>query len=329
MTRPTDAMREAMARAEVGDDVYGEDPTVARLEAYVAELLGMESALFVPSGTMANQIALMLHCRPGDAVFCGAGTHLVRYESGAAAAFAGGQFFPTASAMPEADEIAEMVFPDAYYYPRPRLLALENTHNHSGGRIYPRERFAGAVAAARAKGLGVHLDGARLWNAAAAQDLEPAALCAGVDTVSVCFSKGLGAPLGSALAFSADRRQEALRYRRRMGGALRQSGIVAAAALYGLEHHRDDLESDHRRARELASGLGSAGYACQPVETNMVVFEVRDAHAFVEAAAPQVQLGAISPTKIRAVTHRDLSDADLAQAIEALSALASEWIVSG
>ena len=324
VTKPTDAMRKAMASAEVGDDVYGEDPTILALEARVAELLGKESALYVPSGTMANQIALMLHCKLGDAVFCGKGTHMALYESGASSAFAGVQFFEAKTGVFGPEDLAEVVLPDVFYYPRPRLLAVENTHNHSGGRVFPQETLAATVALAREHKLVVHLDGARLWNAATALDVSPAAIAAHADTVSVCFSKGLGAPMGSAVAMNADRREEALRYRRRMGGALRQAGIVAAGALHALDHHMGDLATDHKRARRFAELLRDGGASCGVVETNIVVFRVdpavQSAAAFTKKLAPMVGLGAISPTEVRAVTHRDLDDASIERAAKAILA---------
>lgn len=323
VTRPTPAMRQAMATAEVGDDVYGEDPTVAALEAKVAELLGKESALFVPSGTMANQIALMLHCRPGDAVFCGAGTHLGLYESGAAGALAGVQLYEAPTGVFDAEALRARLLPQVFYYARPRLLSMENTHNHSGGRVFPRAWAEENAALARDEGLRVHLDGARLWNASAASGEALPALAAVADTVSVCFSKGLGAPVGSALAMAASERERALHLRRRMGGALRQAGILAAAALHALAHHREDLPEDHRRARELAAGLVQAGYRCEleSVETNIVVFEVEEEAAVFMARAREqgVALGAIGPRTIRAVTHRDLTDDGLVRALEVLA----------
>ncbi len=322
VTQPTEAMRQAMASAPVGDDVYGEDPTIAALEEETADLLGMESALYVPSGTMANQIALLLHCRPGDAVFCGHGTHMARYESGAAGGIAGVQFFEAGEGIFTADALAEVVFPDAFYYPRSRLLAIENTHNHSGGRVFDAARRKPVIAQARALGLAVHLDGARLWNAAIALDESLPSLTDGADTVSVCYSKGLGAPMGSALGMPKALRKEALRYRRRLGGALRQAGIVAAGALHAIRHHRADLAEDHRRARALAEAVVAGGVRCdiETVETNMVRFEVSDAPALVAQLAGQVGLSAIGPQTIRAVTHRDLDDDAITRAAAAIVA---------
>lgn len=326
VTRPTPAMRDAMASAEVGDDVYGEDPTVARLEATVAALLGKESALFVPSGTMANQIGLALHAHPGEEILVGVGAHVSLYESGAAPGLSGIQLTPVpGDGRFDADALRPLLHPDVFYYAKQRAVAFENTHNQSGGRVFPQDDLVAAAALAREHGLGVHLDGARLWNAATATGLDVATLAAPADTVSVCLSKGLGAPVGSVVAFPGSRRLDALRLRRRLGGAMRQAGILAAAGLYALEHHRGDLADDHRRARTLADGLAAAGYGCDPsvVETNIVVFEVPgEAPEFLERAREVgVLLGAIGPRTLRAVTHRDLDDEAIAAAIAALAGL--------
>ncbi len=326
VTRPTPGMREAMASAEVGDDVYGEDPTVARLEAQVAELLGKESALFVPSGTMANQIGLALHAHSGEEILAGAGAHLALYESGAAPGLWGIQLTPVpGDGRFDADALREMLRGDLFYYAKQRAVAFENTHNHSGGRVFPQEDLVDAAALARRRGLGVHLDGARLWNAAVATGLDEATLAAPADTVSVCLSKGLGAPVGSVIAFPEARRADALRLRRRLGGAMRQAGILAAAGLYALAHHRSDLCEDHRRARALAEGLAASGHRCRPqdVETNIVVFKVSmPAPEFLERAREAgVLLGAIGPQTIRAVTHRDLDDGAIEAAVGALAPL--------
>ncbi|MBX3247472.1 MAG: aminotransferase class I/II-fold pyridoxal phosphate-dependent enzyme [Myxococcales bacterium] len=329
VTRPTDAMRRAMASAEVGDDVYGEDPTVRRLEEEVAALLGKEAALFVPSGTMANQLALALHAQRGEEILVGENAHVLLYESGAAAGTSGVQLTPMpGGGLFDAYTLAPRIRPPAFYYAKQAAVAVENTHNHAGGRVFPQADLVELADLAKLRGLGVHLDGARLWNASVATGLSVATLAAPADTVSVCFSKGLGAPIGSAVAFPASRRDEALRLRRRMGGAMRQAGLLAAAALYALEHHRDDLHADHRRARRLAEGLAEAGFGCDPalVETNIVPFDVdRPAEAFLaEARELGVWLGAIGPERIRAVTHRDLDDDALDAALRALATLARE-----
>lgn len=323
VTKPTAAMREAMVNAEVGDDVFGEDPTVRALELKVAELLGKEDALFVPSGTQANQISLMLHCQPGDAIFAPQNAHCGLYESGALGAFVGAQIHAMATPLPGPDDLKPLLFPDVYYYPRPRLVTLENTHNHAGGLVFPQERAEALSAFAREKGLGVHLDGARLWNAHVASGVPLAQLASVADTVSICFSKGLGAPVGSALAFPKERRADAMRFRRRMGGALRQAGILAAAALHAIEHHLGDLGQDHWRAKQLAAALEPLGADPERTETNIVVFPHEDAAAFVARAAEVgVKLSAMGPRVVRLTTHRDLTDSSIEVAIERLRGLA-------
>ena len=257
VTRPTPAMREAMMKAELGDDVLGDDPTVQRLEARVAEIVGKETALFVPSGTMSNQIGLMLHCRPGDEVYVGHHAHLGFYESGAAGALAGVQLVEVAGpGTYTADALRDSIRPKAFHMPQPRLVCLENTHNDSGGQIFAQPEVVQIAELARTRDLAVHLDGARIWNAAAATNMSERGLAEPADTVSVCFSKGLGAPVGSALCMPNSLRYRALHLRRRLGGAMRQAGLLAAAALHALEHHRGELAQDHRRSQRLAEGAG-------------------------------------------------------------------------
>jgi threonine aldolase len=326
VTRPTEAMRRVLAAAEVGDDVYGEDPTVRRLEEHVAALLGKEHALFVPSGTLANQLALALHGARGEEILVGEDAHVLLYESGAAAGASGLQLTPIPGGGTfDADALEARIRPHAFYYARQAAVSLENTHNHSGGRVFPQSQILAIAERAKAHGLGLHLDGARLWNASVATGQEPRELAAPFDTVSVCFSKGLGAPVGSAVCFPAARRDEALRLRRRAGGAMRQAGLLAAAALYALEHHRADLAADHARAKRLAEGLANAGFGCDlaSVETNIVAFDVSvDAPTFLARAKELgVALGAIGARRIRAVTHRDLDDAAIDGALSALATL--------
>lgn len=310
VTLPTPAMRQAMADAPVGDDIYGEDPSVAALEEAVAAELGKETALYVPSGTMANQLALALHCESGDQVFCGRDAHIGLYEGGAAGAIAGVQLREVdGPGTFDADALRRRLHGDAFYYPRPRLVCLENTHNQSGGRLFATEDVRAIAELAKEKGLRMHLDGARLWNASIALGQRPSQLAEDFDTVSVCFSKGLGAPVGSAVAMPKALRQKALRLRRRFGGAMRQAGILAVAASHALEHHFDALSEDHRRAQRLADGLAANGFEVLTPETNIVVFEAGDAAAFVARAQELgVLLGAITESRVRAVTHRDLDD---------------------
>jgi len=326
VTLPTAAMREAMARAEVGDDVYGEDPTVRALEERAAALGGKEAALFVPSGTMSNQLAIAVQTRRGDEVIIGEGAHCAWYESGAGAALNGVQFMVAGrGGFFGASELAAARKPDAYYYPRSSLVALENTHNRGGGRCWPRPLLAEVTGAARAAGLALHLDGARIWNAAVAQETTVAELCAPFDTVSMCFSKGLGAPVGSALLGPAPLIREAHRLRKMLGAGMRQVGILAAGALYALDHHRERLIDDHRHARLLAGVVGQAPGAVVDlagVETNIVNVLVpgRASEQLVEAAkARGVLLNATGPHSLRVVLHLGISEGQARQGAEILA----------
>lgn len=332
VTRPTLAMRAAMAEAEVGDDVYREDPTVRRLEEEVAALLGKEAALFVPSGTMANQIAMQLHLRPGDEVIAGEHAHVVLYESGALGALAGAQHVVVGrGGLFDVDDVEAAIARD-YYAPRTRLVTLENTHNRAGGRVWPHDRVEAICARARAHGLATHLDGARIWNAAIATGRSEQTLARPFDTVAVCFSKGLGAPVGSAIAGTVEAMREALRIRKRMGGGMRQAGMLAAAALHALAHHRARLAEDHAHARSLAEGLVAAGYRVEPVETNIVLFALPDGasvgspsgspSALAERARREnVLVSPFGPSQLRAVTHLDVDGAGIRRAIEVLARL--------
>lgn len=314
VTQPSPEMREAIARAEVGDDVYGEDPEVQRLEREVAERIGTERALFVPSGTMANQIALLCHTARGDEVVIGEGAHLARYESGAAAAWSGVQFAVAGrGGLYDASELRAAITPAAYYLPRTRLVAVENTHNMAGGLVFPQHQVERIAAVAREASLSLHLDGARLWNASVASGRSPAELAAPFDTVSVCFSKGLGAPVGSALCGSGELIERARRYRKMLGGGMRQAGVLAAAARYALAHNVERIATDHAAARALAEVLAAVpGVSIPaPVETNIVLVElerVEAATAVDRAREAGVLIGAVGPRTLRAVTHLDVSD---------------------
>lgn len=326
LTRPTAAMRAAMAAAEVGDDVYAEDPSVRELEERVAALLGKEAALFVPSGTMGNQIGLLVHTRPGDEVIIGEGSHCAYYESGAASAWAGVQFaIAGRGGLFGADEMLEAVKPPQYYLPRTRLVVVENTHNRAGGRVFPQPEVLKIVAAARGQGLAVHLDGARIWNASVATGLDVALLAAPFDTLSVCFSKGLGAPVGSAFVGSRDHVLAARRFRKMLGGGMRQAGILAAGALHALTHHRARLADDHASARVFADTLrGVAGVEVTPVETNIVVLTsaTGDATELARRAAERgVLMNATGKSTLRAVTHLDVGLDQVKAAAETLRAL--------
>jgi threonine aldolase len=323
VTKPTRAMREAMLNAPVGDDVYGEDPSVIELERRTAELLGKESALFVPSGTMGNQIALLVHTRPGDEVVIGEGAHIAFYESGAGAALAGVQFAQAgAGGLFGPSELAAVVKPKADYHPRTSLVCLENTHNRAGGRVFPKAEAEAVVERAREFGLAAHLDGARLWHAALATGQSEAALARPFDTVSVCFSKGLGAPVGSALVGSRDAIAAARRYRKMLGGGMRQAGILAAGALFALEQQRARLVKDHAAATELGRALAtSSAVRVVTPETNIVSFAipgVDSARVVLAAKARGVLINATGPDALRAVLHLDVSSEQARQAAERL-----------
>lgn len=328
VTRPTAGMREAMAHAEVGDDVYGEDSTVNRLEERTAHLLGKEAAVFVPSGTMANQIALLCHCERGDEVLTGEGSHCMLYESGAGSAWAGVGFWSLGrGGLFDADDVLAAIKPRENHFARTRLVVVENTHNRAGGRVFPQPQVERIAAAAHSQGLSVHMDGARIWNAAVATGSTPALLAASADSISACFSKGLGAPVGSVFASSRDFVVRARRFRKMLGGGMRQAGVLAAGALYALDQHRERLAVDHTNARLLAEGLSALpGVVCAPerVETNIVNFELPagDAARFVANAAAQgVRLSAFSAHALRAVTHLDVSRADISEALVRLAGL--------
>jgi threonine aldolase len=318
-------MRAAMAAAEVGDDVYGEDPTVRALEERVASLLGKEAALFVPSGTMGNQIALLVHTRRGDEVIIGEGSHCAFYESGAAAAWAGVQFAVAGQGgLFNAQELLDVVKPPQYHFPRTRLVVVENTHNRAGGRVFPQPEIELIAAAARAQGLGLHLDGARIWNASVATGVDVATLAAPFDTLSVCFSKGLGAPVGSAFVGTREHVEAARRFRKMLGGGMRQVGILAAGALHALEHQRVRLVDDHTAARVFADTLrGASGVELVPVETNIVMLTtVQPAAEVARRAAEQgVLMNVTAKHKLRAVTHLDLGLEQVKAAAQTLRGL--------
>jgi threonine aldolase len=319
VTRPGPAMRQAMAEAEVGDDVYGEDPTVNRLEAVAAARFGKEAAVFVPSGTMANQLAIRAHTEPGDGAIAGVGAHLWLYEAGAAAAISGVQITHVgADGLFAADDVRRAIAPDDPHFPRTRLVCVENTHNRSGGRVFPLEAIRGISALARERGLALHLDGARIWNAEVATGTSAAEWASHFDSVACCLSKGLGAPVGSLLLGSRELVRRARRFRKQLGGSLRQAGILAAAGLYALEHHVKRLADDHAHARRLAAGLAELPgvRVARPPETNMVFFQVPDAAAFVARARDVAVLaGAVDSRTVRAVTHLDVSTADVEEAL--------------
>ena len=324
VTRPTPAMRRVMAEAEVGDDVFGEDPTVHALEARTAELLGKEAAVFVPSGTMANQIAVGVHTRPGDELLCATTSHVYVWEAGGIARLSGvtARTFEGDFGLLSLDEIKDAIRPDDIHYVRTRLVWLENTHNRGGGRIHPIQGIAAIRHWARENRLAMHLDGARLMNAVVATGRPAREWAQHFDTVSICFSKGLGAPIGSALAGSAEAIGHARRLRKVFGGGMRQAGIVAAAALYALEHNVERLAEDHAGAQVLAEAFqNTEGFALEsgPVETNLVWVRVdptlgtaADVVAYLRTRG--ILVAALGSQVIRACTHLDLTRQDIAYA---------------
>ena len=328
ITKPTAAMREAMATAAVGDDQYGEDPTSNALQARVAALLGKEAALWLPSGTMANQVALRVLTRPGDDVVVSRESHAVWHETGAGAANAGVQFTEIGSrgTFTAADLIAACKPRGHVIYPPTTLVEIENTHNRAGGAIFPQDEVGRICAAARERGLASFLDGARLWNAAVASGRKPAELAAPFDLVAVALSKGLGAPGGSLLAGSRELIERAVRYRRMSGGAMRQVGIFAASGLYALEHHMDRLAEDHANARLIAERLAESrriAIDLATAQTNILVFSVAEGApdaATVVARAKQrgLLIFAFGPRTLRAVTHLDVTREQCRRAAEIL-----------
>ncbi len=326
-----------MASAEVGDDVWGEDPTVNRLQERVAQRLGFEAALFVPSGTMGNQLALAAQSRPGDQLVCHADSHVQRYEGGAPAALSGLQVatVTTGDGNLPWERIEPLLGdPDDPHSAPPALVALENTHNRCGGRVLDEEITERTLREAHRRKLRVHLDGARLWNAAVARGVEPAAVARGFDSVSVCFSKGLGAPAGSILASSAEVILRARRLRKRWGGGMRQVGILAAACEFALDHNFERLDRDHDHARSLAEGIEhpELRLAAAP-QTNIVLFEVegdRDSSAiaarFEEAG---LRVSTFGPRRIRMVTHLGIDETDCDRALEIVRRVGREGPTPG
>lgn len=323
VTKPTPAMRRAMAEAEVGDDVLDGDPTVRRLEARVAELLGKDDALFFPSGTMANQSAVWLLSRPGTEILLDAGAHIIHYEVGAAAALSGVQVHPVSGtdAVMDAAALRAALPPHSPHALAVSLVCIENTHNGAGGKITPLGALRDIREVATAAGLPVHLDGARLWNATVASGTSLADFAACADTVMVSFSKGLGAPVGAALAGSRDVIAEGWSVRKRLGGGMRQAGILAAAALHGIEVQLPRLGEDHQRAREYAAVVdGVCGARVVPPDTNIVMLDLPDgldAGDVVSAAAAEgVLLTPWSRRRVRAVMHLDVDAPAVRQAAE-------------
>jgi threonine aldolase len=327
VTQPTEAMRQAIARAEVGDDVLGADPTVAALEARTAELLGKEDALYMPSGTMTNQVALRCHTQSGQEVLLADNAHVYWYEAGAPAAISGlmCRWVPSDRGIFGAEQLRPMVRPSNVHFAPTALLCVENTNNRGGGSAWPMEKLVEVADFAHVHGWAAHMDGARLWNAAVACGRSEAELAAPFDTVSVCFSKGLGAPVGSALVGTRELIGRARHVRKMLGGGMRQAGVIAAGALHALNHHRMRLAEDHANARALAEGIAKLdGVSIDPVtvETNIVIFRVSAMSAadLVSRLAERgVHVLATGPDEIRAVTHLHINADDIDNALAALA----------
>lgn len=329
VTKPSPEMRRAMGEAEVGDDVYGEDPTINRLEADAAQLLGKEAGLFVPSGTMANQVAILAHTERGDEMFIHQDSHAYYYEGGAAALWAGAMLtlLDGAEGLFSADALRERVRPANIHHPRPRLVSLENTHNRAGGAALAPDRVDPVMAAAHEMGLFVHVDGARLFNAAVALGIAAARLVRDADSISICLSKGLGAPVGSVLVGSQTFIDRARVYRKWLGGGMRQAGVLAAAGLLALQNV-DRLAEDHVRAERLMTSLKGMGYQAwgPSVPTNMVMIETSGpAQPLVDKAAELgVRIGTMGPQRIRLVTHLDVDDAGIDRVLHAFEAMKAQ-----
>ncbi|TWT33705.1 L-allo-threonine aldolase [Posidoniimonas corsicana] len=333
LTQPTPDMRRAMADAPVGDDVFAEDPSVNALEERTAGLLGMEAALFVPSGTMGNQIGIRLHCAGGDEFLCDQNAHVFQYEQAAFAQLFGicAQIVPTADGLLTPELLEERVRPDNDHTPRTRLVCLENTHNRKGGRVLCREGVSRLCGWARERGLARHLDGARLWNACVASGTTPADWAEHFDTVSVCFSKGLGAPVGSAICGPRDLIKQARRLRKALGGGMRQAGVLAAAALYALDHHYDRLAEDHAHAQTLADAVRSASALTlvdDRCDTNLVILEVDPALCSGEEFRQRIEARGvhcfcIAKQRLRLATHLNVTPEQVEQAVAIVKELAA------
>ena len=326
VTKPSLEMRRAMYDAEVGDDVFGDDPTVNKLQESVAELLGKEASLFVPSGSMANLIAMSCHTSPGDEVYCEAGCHTFNYEGGASGMIAGVMFniiegFRGAFT---AEQVKIRLRPGDHHFAPSRLIWVENSANRAGGTIFPQDEIIRLQELADKHGLGIHLDGARLWNVAVATDRSEAELAQPFDSVNVCLSKGLGAPVGSLIAGPKDLIDEAHRYRKRFGGGMRQVGVIAAAGLYAIEHNRNRLIDDHRRAKKLAEAiddLEAFSIDMESLATNIIIIDalpggLSGPDVITRLRNEGVWGTSFGGTKFRLVTHLDLDDEDIERAID-------------
>lgn len=323
VTKPSSAMKEAMVNAELGDDVFGEDPTVKKLEEKLAGMFGMEAGLFCPSGTMTNQIAIKTHTQPLDEIICDKICHIYNHETGGWAFHSG-----VSIRLTEGDrgkmtvaQIEELILPDFDWLPNTRMVAIENTVNKGGGSVYTIDEMKAISDFCRTNNLIIHLDGARIFNALIELGKKSTDLSGMFDSISVCISKGLGAPVGSVLLGKKDFIKRARKIRKVMGGGMRQSGMLAAACIYALEHNVERLADDHRRAKQLAEVLRPLPWVMKllPVETNIVVFEVKDsADVTQKLAKHNVRVQAFSPTQLRMVTHLDFTDDMLGKTITAL-----------
>ena len=332
LTKPCDSMRAAMANAEVNDDVIDVDPTVAKLEEKIADLLGKETAVFMPSGTMTNQAALRVHCRPGDEFICEAGCHIYNYEQGAFAQLSGlvAKTVTAPGRNLKVEHLQNLVNPDNEHAVNTRLLCLENTHNKGGGIILPLEDVQDACRWAREQGLGTHLDGARFFNAVVASGIDAKIWAENFDTISICFSKGLGAPVGSCLAGDLKMRKSMIRNRKVLGGGMRQSGIIAAGALYALENNIQRLAEDHHNAKRFAEVVSQHDKLTMDVDTvhtNIAIFHVEPsigtaAEMVERCSAAGVSMYPFSHDTVRAVTHMHISEDDAVKAAEIICSVA-------
>lgn len=329
VTKPTPAMRRAMMEAEVGDDVFGEDPTVNALQEKAAQLLGKEAAIFVASGTMANQLAIKAHTQPGDEVIIEAGAHAMNFEGGAGAVLSGVQFFgiPGKRGIIDVSQVEAAIRPDDPHFPVSRLIVIENTHNRGGGTVFPLNNILQIRGLANKRGLRMHMDGARLWNACVASGISPAQYAEPFDSVSVCLSKGLGCPAGSLVVGSKEFIKRIHRFRKMVGGGMRQIGFLAAAGIYALEHHIERLAEDHQKAKKMAQGLAeikNLSINPEEVETNILFFDVARAERTAQEVAlacrqKGVLLHPTAKTRLRCVTHLDVSFADIEQALKVIA----------
>jgi threonine aldolase len=328
VTRPTPEMRKAMMEAQVGDDVFGEDPTINALQEKAANLLGKEAALFVASGTMGNQLSIKAHTQPGDEVIIEAGAHAMNFEGGAGAVLSSVQFFgiPGNRGVFDAEQVEAAIRVDDVHFPVSRLIIIENTHNRGGGSIFPLKNILRIREVADRRGLRMHMDGARLWNACVASGISPREYAAPFDSVSVCLSKGLGCPAGSLVAGSRDFVKRVHRFRKLVGGGMRQIGFLGAAGIYALDHHINRLEEDHRKAKRMAMELAKIrNVLVRPdeVETNLVFFDVSPSERTAQEVAAAVKEKGVrvhptSKTRIRCVAHLDVSFADIDRALEVI-----------